>query len=112
MRHLQHEVLEEILSRHRSSFADALSIYGQPAPSPIDALSDDEDELLPCKRPRLFMDDDDKNDKENVCEDRLIDVGGDKENSSSLFESNNILREACESYTVESLPHSRLSSPS
>ncbi|CAL4102238.1 unnamed protein product, partial [Meganyctiphanes norvegica] len=82
LRRLQHEAREEKLARHRArannvspsylsasrprsssppcdmQVAEVLSTYGQPAPSPITALDDSDDEQPPCKRPRLFMDDD------------------------------------------------------
>ncbi|CAL4186941.1 unnamed protein product [Meganyctiphanes norvegica] len=132
---LQHEAREDKLARHRagpkhisSSYlsasrprfssppcdmqvAEVLSTYGQPAPSPITAL-DDEDEQPPCKRPRLFMDDDDKeNENINSCEDRIIDVVGDKDEGDMykpcvMDETQEILREVYESYTGESLSQS------
>ncbi|CAL4117140.1 unnamed protein product [Meganyctiphanes norvegica] len=93
--------------------AEMISTYGQP--TPISAL--DDDDMPPCKRPRLFMDDDDKeNNKENSCEDKIIDVVGDKDEGDiyepcAIDDTQEILREVYESYTGESLSQPRPSSP-
>ncbi|CAL4058784.1 unnamed protein product [Meganyctiphanes norvegica] len=134
LRRLQREAREEKLARHRAGannispsylsasrprspsppcdmqVAEMLSTYGQPSPSPITAL-DDDDELPPCKRARLLMDEDKENDKENSYEDRIIDVVGDKDEPCAMDDTQEILREVYESYTGESLSQSRPSSP-
>ncbi|CAL4058783.1 unnamed protein product [Meganyctiphanes norvegica] len=139
LRRLRLEAREEKLARHRAGannvspsylsasrprspsppcdiqVAEMLSTYGQPSPSPITALSDDDDEQPPCKRPRLFMDDDKENENK-LCEDKIIDVVGDKDEGDmyeprAMDDTQEILREVYESYTGESLSQSHTLSP-
>ena len=91
--------------------ADVLSFYAQPTPSPITALSDDKDELPPCKRQKFFMDDDKENQIQNSREDTLVDLTKEKCEPRAMDETHEILREAYERNTGENVSTSRPSSP-
>ncbi|XP_068223350.1 uncharacterized protein [Palaemon carinicauda] len=126
LRRLQREAREEKLARHRALAAnvspsylsasrprspsppcdmqvsDVLSVYGQPTPTPISAL-DEDDPMPPPKRPRLFLDDDKENDGMS-CESRLeCDLERKDDSRMIVDDTQEILRDLYETYTGESL---------
>ncbi|XP_066986413.1 uncharacterized protein [Macrobrachium rosenbergii] len=133
LRRLQREAREEKLARHRALAAnvspsylsasrprspsppcdmqvsDVLSVYGQPTPTPITAL--DEDDPMPApKRPRLFLDDDKENDGMS-CESRLeCDLERKDDSRMIVDDTQEILRDLYETYTGESLSQTTTSS--
>ncbi|XP_027229556.1 uncharacterized protein [Penaeus vannamei] len=127
LRRLQREAREEKLARHRAGatnvspsylsasrprspsppcdmqVSDVLSVYGQPAPTPISALEEDDPVPAP-KRPRLFLDDDKENER-GSCESRLMECGVDDKDDSRIIvdDTQEILRDLYETFTGESI---------
>ncbi|XP_042228904.1 uncharacterized protein LOC121870974 isoform X1 [Homarus americanus] len=134
LRRLQREAREEKLARHRAGstnvspsylsasrprspsppcdmqVSDVLSVYGQPAHTPLTAL-DEDDPAPPAKRPKLFHDDDKENSRE-ACETRLQCEMDQKDDGRGLVDdTQEILRDLYETFTTDSLSQPRPGTP-
>ncbi|XP_071523956.1 uncharacterized protein [Panulirus ornatus] len=134
LRRLQREAREEKLARHRAGSAnvspsylsasrprspsppcdmqvsDVLSVYGQPTPTPLTALEED-DPAPPPKRPKLFHDDDKENSRE-ACDTRLQCEMDEKDDGRVVMDdTQEILRDVYETFTIEPLSQPRPGTP-
>ncbi|XP_045625183.1 uncharacterized protein [Procambarus clarkii] len=134
LRRLQREAREEKLARHRAGstnvspsylsasrprspsppcdmqVSDVMSVYGQPAPTPLSAL-DEDDPAPPAKKPKLFLDDDKENSRK-TCETRLQCEIDQKEDSRLVVDdTQEILRDLYETFTTDSLTQPRPGTP-
>ncbi|KAK8747500.1 hypothetical protein OTU49_016420, partial [Cherax quadricarinatus] len=134
LRRLQREAREEKLARHRAGstnvspsylsasrprspsppcdmqVCDVLSVYAQPAPTPLSALEDD-DPAPPAKKPKLFLDDDKENSRE-TCETRLQCEMDHKDDARVVVDdTQEILRDLYDTFTADSLTQPRPGTP-